>query len=169
MKTLTAWFARVTMNAKVAAGRFPDPVAAIVILAGLVITASIVAGCVSSANAQAAAPACSVGTLNGVYGFQRSGQTPQGPLTAVGIGTFDGLGNLTGSHQTISRSGAFSVSVGNAPTYSVNSDCTGTLIDANGVAFGQFVIVHDGNEVLGMSLNPGNNVAIHFERLADLK
>jgi hypothetical protein len=45
---------------------------------------------------------CSVATLQGAYGFYRTGTTPVGPLAAVGIATFDGQGN-TSARQTITR------------------------------------------------------------------
>lgn len=109
---------------------------------------------------------CSEKTLNGSYGFQRNGSTnPGGALTALGIITFDGQGNTSGS-QTISRNGVFGVQQ-LMPTYTVNADCTGNLIDTTGTVIGNLVIVHGGSEVLGMSLTPGNNVAIHFERVFD--
>src|SRR5712692_6918179 len=109
---------------------------------------------------------CTNATLNGTYGFQRMGHTLQGELSAVGIVTFDGQGNGVAA-QTISRSGIFNSVTNQLGTYTINSDCTGTETDPNGNVFAHLVIVHGGSEVLGMSLTPGNNVAIHFERLVD--
>ncbi len=54
---------------------------------------------------------------------------------------------------------------GQVSTYAVNADCTGTLIDSVTGPFAQIVIVHDADEVLGMSLTPGNNVVVHYERM----
>jgi len=108
---------------------------------------------------------CTNASLTGTYGFQRMGQNPQGPVTALGIGTFDGQGSDVAS-QTTSRSGVFSDQQPFVSFYTVNPDCTGTAI-LNGSAFAYFVIVHGGSEVLGMALNPGLNVAVHYERLVD--
>lgn len=110
---------------------------------------------------------CSLATVKGSYGFQRNGTTnPGGPLTAVGHITFDGQGHTEGS-QTISRNGVFSVQANLMPSYTVDDDCTGTLLDTTGTVIGVLVIVHGGKEVLAMSMTPGNNVAIHFERMFD--
>src|SRR5258707_13148701 len=43
---------------------------------------------------------CSVATLNGTYGFYRTGTVPAGPLAAVGIATYDGNGNSTARQTT---------------------------------------------------------------------
>jgi hypothetical protein len=108
---------------------------------------------------------CTNAILTGSYGFQRMGQTNQGQLTSLGMTTFDGQGTDSGG-QTTSRNGVFSVVQFPRQPYMVNPDCTGALI-LNGAAFAHLVIVHGGSEVLGMSLTPGNNVAIHFERVVD--
>lgn len=119
---------------------------------------------------------CTNATLNGIYGFQRNGQTTsslasgsQGPLTAIGIATFDGQGHVA-SVQTSAASGTFTFGKDRIDSYNINPDCTGTATlgtDTSGALFAQFVIVHNGSEVLGMSMTPGNNVAIHYERIAD--
>jgi hypothetical protein len=46
--------------------------------------------------------ACSVATLNGAYGFYRTGTTAVGPLASVGIATYDGNGTTT-VRQTIRK------------------------------------------------------------------
>ncbi len=46
---------------------------------------------------------CSVATLNGTYGFYRTGTVPAGPLAAVGIATYDGNGNSTARQTTQPR------------------------------------------------------------------
>jgi hypothetical protein len=107
---------------------------------------------------------CTTASLEGAYGLQRMGRTSAGPVTAVGIITFDGQGNSTGS-QTVSRSGLFSESQFSAP-YTVNPDCTGTLT-MSGPIVERLLIVHGGSEVLGMSVTPGTNVATHYEPVSD--
>ncbi len=118
-----------------------------------------------SGTREAPEAGCTNAILTGTYGFQRMGQTNQGQLTSLGMTTFDGQGTDIGG-QTTSRNGVFSVVQFPREPYTVNPDCTGALI-LNGTIFAHLVIVHGGSEVLGMSLTPGNNVAIHFERVVD--
>jgi hypothetical protein len=128
---------------------------------------------VATVEAQNGRPfaACTEATIAGTYGFQRNGSTAQGPITAVGIIEFDGHGNSI-AQQTIAKAGTFSgfpidsASV-QQPTYFVNPDCTGAQVDPTGNPVSSFVIVHNGAEILAMSLTAGNNVAVHFERIVD--
>jgi hypothetical protein len=146
-----------------------------IIAAGLASTAVLlfaVALLVSPAIAQnvgtAATSVCTNATVKGTYGFQREGRTSNGPLTAVGIAVFDGQGSSV-AQQTISRAGTFEEVTNQTATYNINPDCTGTATDPeSGVVFVKLVVVHNGSEILGMSLTPGNNVAAHFERVRDL-
>jgi len=110
-------------------------------------------------------PVCTLATFTGTYGFQRNGHVSAGDLLALGILSSDGKGNATAT-QTIDRNGVFSVATFPA-TYTIDADCMGTQVDTNGNVFAAFVMVHGGSEVLGISQTPGNNVVIHFERLAD--
>ena len=107
---------------------------------------------------------CSLASLNGEYGFQRNGVTSTGPLIAIGTVTFDGRGNYSAS-QITGRSGVFSTSTDQTGTYAVNPDCTSSESSAANGTFAQLAIVNGGDEVLGMSLTPGNNVVVHFERV----
>ena len=43
----------------------------------------------------------------------------------------------------------------------------GTNIDTAGTVFGEFVMVHDGSQGLGISETSGNNVVIHYERVME--
>ena len=105
---------------------------------------------------------CSNATLKGVYGFQRNGQTGPGvPLLAIGTVTFDGIGNATVT-QTVDSAGTIRAPITVAGPYVVNGDCTATHSLAGGVI--PMIVVHGGDEALGMSLTPGNNVVVHFER-----
>ena len=71
--------------------------AAIALVSGLLLSNSHIG------RVHADEKACSTKTLHGSYGFYRSGTTTStGPLTAVGIGFYDGNGNVTAT-QTISR------------------------------------------------------------------
>ena len=108
---------------------------------------------------------CSFASLNGDYGFQRNGQSgPGASLLALGTITFDGKGNSV-AQQTTERSGAIGPLNTLVGTYVINPDCTGTQTDSTGSVFGQLVVVHGGDEALGMSMTAGNNVVIHYERV----
>ena len=108
---------------------------------------------------------CSNATLNGRYSFQRNGQNAAGAtLLATGTIVFDGQGNQT-VRQTIDRGGTFTT-VDQVGFYLVNSDCTGTQSDNrdNTGVFSQLVIVHDADQVLGISQTPGNTIVVHYEK-----
>lgn len=110
---------------------------------------------------------CTNGSLDGTYGFYRTGMTSAGPLAAVGLVTFDGAGNVTGGSQTISRGGVFNRDVIIAPhPYEVSADCTGRLITAaTGQEFARVVAVDKGNEIFSISLTAGNAVIGVFRKL----
>lgn len=109
---------------------------------------------------------CSNASLTGDYGFQRNGQTgPGASLVALGTITFDGKGNQF-VQQTINRSGTITTVANLVGTYDINPDCTGTQTDpGTGKIISHIVIVHGGDEVLGISTTTGNNIVIHYERI----
>ena len=108
---------------------------------------------------------CTLASIAGDYGFQRNGTNGTGAaLTAIGTVTFDGRGSSS-FQQLVDRGGTITTATGTAYTYTVNSDCTSVQFDPNGAAFAGVVIVNGGDEVLGMSLTPGNNVVVHYERM----
>jgi hypothetical protein len=104
---------------------------------------------------------CSVATLNGAYGFFRTGTTPFGPLVAVGISTFDGNGSSTG-RQTIRRNGATTSDLFTTPAgpgiYEVDPDCAARFLNPDGSVFGHAVVVDGGKEILFMSLSDANTI-----------
>ena len=100
---------------------------------------------------------CSNATLNGSYGFYRTGTTGAGPLAAVGILFFDGNGNATATQST-SRNGVFTFDVVVAGTYEVAEDCTGKEFTPNGVEFARLVIVDGGKEFYLFSETSGNTI-----------
>jgi len=104
------------------------------------------------------AKACSNKTLNGSYGFYRTGSTSTGPLAALGILIFDGNGTNFGS-QSISRNGLFTFDVPLPPSpYEVAEDCRGRLLTDTGIEIGRLVIVDGGNEFYLFSESAGNAV-----------
>ena len=114
---------------------------------------------------------CSLGALKGGYGltfhgFGTSGPVPAPinafiPVAGVGMMTFDGSGNLSLS-ETVSFGGK--VGPLTAPgTYTVNPDCTGSLQAVN-AAHLNFVIVHNGREILAINTDQGRVAAVNFEK-----
>jgi hypothetical protein len=79
---------------------------------------------------------CSNRTLSGDYGstaqgvlLPNPGLPPELPFTSVGVTHFDGKGNFTGVEHTVVNGVQQGLDwTANSGTYSVNSDCTGTLV-----------------------------------------
>jgi hypothetical protein len=108
---------------------------------------------------------CSTAALSGSYGVQRNGTTAPGThWTSVGVATFDGKGNAL-TNQAVSVNGTFSSVTNQVGTYVINPDCTGTESDASGAVLGTLVMVHGADEVLGISVVPGNSITVHYERI----
>jgi hypothetical protein len=133
------------------------------LLIGMPIFRGTPSGIIASAHAQVPkdTEGCSVATLNGAYGFFRTGITSAGPLAAVGIITFDGKGG-SAAHQTIRKNGVtmqdlFTDPVSGGP-YEVDSDCAGRFLNPDGTAFGHFVVVDGGKELFILSLSDANDV-----------
>jgi len=78
---------------------------------------------------------CSKRTLSGSYGFSAQGQVflpppiPPAPFTSTGMVNFDGNGNLSWvEHTVIGGAQQGSDWTPASGTYTVNSDCTGTMM-----------------------------------------
>jgi hypothetical protein len=89
---------------------------------------------------------CSEATLNGAYGFRRSGFSPDGTVVGVGILIYDGKGNSF-NRQSVSRNGIMEVVEGTGEIQ-IAKDCTTKGLNTWGV------IVDDGNRVFFMSRVP---------------
>src|ERR1700730_14592523 len=77
--------------------------------------------------AQPVLPAtCSITTLHQRYGFAINGTNSGNPFTAVGQIATDGNGTLAGN-ETISDNGSLGNPASVLGTYSINSNCTGTM------------------------------------------
>ena len=108
---------------------------------------------------------CSNATLTGNYPFIYSGaNAPARSVTgkntfgnaAVGVLTFDGAGNLPSiTYTAVFNGNAFSTSVPDTGTYTVNSDCTGTLTDASAGIHFNIVTVGGGAEVFAIQTDAG--------------
>jgi hypothetical protein len=128
------------------------------------ITCSAVA-CGQGSPTMPSVVSCSTAALRGTYGSQRNGQAAPGTvLTSVGVAAFDGAGHIV-EHTTVSTNGSFSTITGQASSYAIGSDCTGIQTDASGTQVARLTMVHGGDEVLGISIVPGSNLAMHFERI----
>ena len=135
----------------------------VAVAALIALRATFPGGTLPKVHAQEDTPErCSVATLNGRYGLTFSGYGTNGaafiPAAGVGLVTFDGNGNLSAA-ETVSLGGL--VHPVNLPgTYTVNSDCTGTLTTAN--AHLNLVIVRNGREILAVNTDQGHVVVDNF-------
>ena len=104
---------------------------------------------------------CTLESVKGSYGFYRVGTTPNGPLGAVGIATFDGHGGNSFA-QTIRVNGQETEDLFTDGTvdasYSVDSNCTAQFLNPDGSAFGHAVVVGGGKEIYFISLSGQNTV-----------
>ena len=107
---------------------------------------------------------CSVATLTGNYGFNNPGFTTptksvsgnEDPFAVVGVFAFDGAGNLS-STDTVAFKGVISPGLTSSGTYTVNSDCTGSISFTAGAHSGitfNTVIIGGGPEVFGIETTP---------------
>jgi len=108
---------------------------------------------------------CTVATLNANYAFTDSGWGnprrpqigPEVPVAVVGVLGFDGAGNSS-LNFTLAFNGSISPPLSNTGTYTVNSDCTGSISFTAGdipINF-NMVIIGGGTEVFGMVTSTGN-------------
>jgi hypothetical protein len=111
---------------------------------------------------------CSVATLEGTYGFLRTGTNNilGGPIAALGLVAFDGGGTATGGLETVSRNGEITRWTLIPPgPYVVNANCTGSFLDDQGIATDDFVIVNEGKEFLLISTRSGRIVTAIGKKL----
>jgi hypothetical protein len=116
------------------------------------------------AATDAAAQTCSKATLHGTYLFAYQGFTvsgkDRGPFAVAGSEVFDGLGNVR-SVSTFSVNGKITSFERTTGRYTVNADCTGSTIYADGTRYDDF-IAPDGSIHVFVQTNPGT-VAAAFE------
>jgi len=94
----------------------------------LLVAVAVGTGLLFGAAPSPAVPQCSAKSLDGTYGFVVNGTNVGGALvpgrvSATGIATADGAGNLTGT-DTVSVNGTI-IRRAISGTYSVNANCTG--------------------------------------------
>ena len=114
---------------------------------------------------------CSNATLIGNYGFSFGGfQIQHGtqrsvPFYGAGLGTFDGRGNVSATFN-FGVNGNITTNQPYTATYTVNSDCTGSVTatpESGGDNF-SFVIVGGGAEVLAVDISTGETLTADFKR-----
>ena len=115
---------------------------------------------------------CTVQNVAGTYGFLGSGTVlpnsvgiPEGPVATVGILTFDGQEGWRTTNQSLTGYGAVTTGVSMTGTYTVNPDCTFTLVDAAGNT-NAGVFVHDRQHGFFMATVEGVIVTFTMERIA---
>jgi hypothetical protein len=115
-----------------------------------------------AATAVHAQGGCSVATLNGNYpsvitGASAPGHSVKGmnnvPNAAVGVATFNGTGGFSIAYTVVFNGVASTAS--DTGTYTVNSDCTGTITDASINIHFNIVTVGGGAEVFGIITDAG--------------
>lgn len=120
---------------------------------------------------QAYADGCTVANVAGRYGSLAFGTNlsgnalgaPAGPAATSGTVEFDGEGNFSYT-ASASFNGVIITNTTGQGTYSVNNDCTGTIIVGPDTA--NIVFVDDRNEVFGVHTTPGVVANIIFKRIA---
>ncbi len=90
-------------------------------------------------------PFCSPATMKGVYMGRSSGTLIGLPYATMNRIVFDGIGSAAGNGTSV-LNGVVSFPVITA-TYTVNPDCTGTLISVPAGLDNNFVVKNDGSQV----------------------
>ena len=108
---------------------------------------------------KAANPLCPLlnATKHGTYVVYGTGTiVGVGPAVAVGEITYDGHGNTVATF-TLNVNGHVQTNTDVPGTYTINSDCTGTSLEAG--AHYSFVVSPDGNTTTWMETDPGTVVS----------
>ena len=128
-------------------------------LVGLIVAMAI--GTSGTARADSSAASCGVHTLRGSYLFATHGWNIVGgvaqPKAIVEGIDFNGDGTLVSPFATVSINGTIIHSSGSLGTYTVNTDCTGTLSFTGGASFDIFV-EPNGKQLWMIQTGPGSPV-----------
>jgi hypothetical protein len=110
---------------------------------------------------------CSNATLSGNYAFLAPGFfIPHGnanevPFAAEGVVAFDGIGSVSSSGDTAVGGGVISTQQSGTGTYTVKSDCTGSISFTAGNAAGlnlNLAIIGGGSELFAIYATPSFTV-----------
>ncbi|HEY6153208.1 MAG TPA: hypothetical protein VIW07_05670 [Candidatus Udaeobacter sp.] len=125
------------------------------------LVAAMVLGTSDTARAALAPQACGVYTLRGSYLFATHGWNIVGgvaqPKAIVEGIDFNGDGILVSPFATVSINGTILHSNGSLGTYTVNTDCTGTVSFTGGPSFDIFV-EQNGKQLWMIQTGPGSPV-----------
>ncbi len=108
---------------------------------------------------------CTNANLNASYAFKFTGFSaphksvvePEVPTAVVGVIPFDGAGNVSYKLTLVVNGSLFPIQTGTG-TYTVNSDCTGSVAFTTGDLIGinfNIVIIGGGTELFGILTNSG--------------
>lgn len=108
-----------------------------------------------ASSAQAGSTSCSNATLNGNYGATITGFIAGLPFAELDYVTANGKGSFSGT-GTNSYNGVVTTNITITATYTINSNCTGSVTFTNGSGLTQnLVIKSDGSEVQFIGTNSG--------------
>ncbi len=120
---------------------------------------------------------CSLASLNGPYAVDRQGTiiaqltgfpTPPFPFGEAGVATFDGAGNFSG--KTTVNVGGVVLNPTFTGTYTVDSDCTGTVTVNTSVGVtlhNAVVVIGGGQRLIETQTDPWAVVQGRVEKLGD--
>lgn len=117
---------------------------------------------------------CTTATLTGNYGLTFAGFTARGhstqgnevPWVVVGVVTFDGTGNVSTNYAGAINGSPFTNQTGSG-TYTVNSDCTGSVSFTAGDAAGthaNMVIIGGGPEIFCLITDAGSSATFDLKK-----
>jgi len=123
------------------------------------LVAAIALGTSGTARADKGVASCGAYTLHGSYLFATHGWNIVGgvaqPKAIVEGIDFNGDGTLVSPFATVSINGTILHSSGSLGTYTVNTDCTGTLSFTGGASFDIFV-EQNGKQLWMIQTGPGS-------------
>jgi hypothetical protein len=106
---------------------------------------------------------CTLVTLKGSWGFLLNGTIiGVGPIAIEGVVQFDGAGNFTRDERAVVN-GHVLPPEHITGTYTVSSDCTGTMLDSAGRT-SEFSIVSNRKELLSIGTGNGSVVTIVLKK-----
>ena len=104
---------------------------------------------------------CSAGSLNTSYSVKLTGTVGRLPLSGAGVLSFDGIGTVSGV-MAFSRDFNVFQNVSANGSYSVNSNCTGTLdLSVNlGNGSQHYIIAVNSTGFVGIQVDGGTSVTL---------
>jgi hypothetical protein len=152
--------------------RVPISLLAVAVVAATTILAPTMKHHFASVPVVHAQSGCSTLTLNGNYGFTFGGfQIQHGtqrsvPFYGAGLASFDAATGNASATFSFGVNGKITTNQPYTATYTVNSDCTGSVTATPGSGGDNFtfVIVSDGAEVLAVDTSTGETLTADFKK-----